>query len=167
MTSIHQFIFTNPRIFFTEIWCYDYSNDDWCELWNAFRFQLWIGKLVNWWIDATNKIKDKTDTMIPSQETHQSLWVEAVEAVSFPLTKINSSYMFLLAFPLGNERVVTSKSNLPTCFYNTLLHENWNVCWVRKFLSTIAESFYYVSYVWIVNYENIKTGVSREMMLQK
>ena len=86
--------------------------------------------------------KDKTNTMIPSQETHQSLWVEAVEAVSFSLTKINSSYMFLLAFPLGNERVVTSKSNLPTCFYNTLLHENWNVCWVRKFLSTIAESLY-------------------------
>ena len=49
--------------------------------------------------------------------------VEAVEAVSFPLTKINSSYMFLLAFPLGNERVVTSKSNLPTCSYYTLLHE--------------------------------------------
>ena len=77
--------------------------------------KLGIGKLGNWWIDVTNKIKDKTDTMIPSQETHQSLWVEAVEAVSFPLTKINSSYMFLLAFPLGNERVVTSKSNLPTC----------------------------------------------------
>ena len=28
---------------------------------------------------------------------------ESVEAVSFPSTKINSSYMFLLAFPLGNE----------------------------------------------------------------
>ena len=27
VTSIHQFIFTNPRIFFNEIWCYDDFND--------------------------------------------------------------------------------------------------------------------------------------------
>jgi len=27
LTSIHQFIFTNPRIFSNEIWCYDYIND--------------------------------------------------------------------------------------------------------------------------------------------
>ena len=27
VTSIHQFIFTNPRISFNEIWCYDYFND--------------------------------------------------------------------------------------------------------------------------------------------
>ena len=27
MRSIHQFIFTNPQIFFNEIWCYVYFND--------------------------------------------------------------------------------------------------------------------------------------------
>jgi len=27
MTSIHQFIFTNSRIFFSEIWCYNYFDD--------------------------------------------------------------------------------------------------------------------------------------------
>ena len=27
VTSIHQFIFTHPRIFFNEIWHYDYFND--------------------------------------------------------------------------------------------------------------------------------------------
>ena len=27
VTSIHQFIFTNPRIVFNKIWCYDYFND--------------------------------------------------------------------------------------------------------------------------------------------
>ena len=27
LTSTLQFIFTNPRIFFNEIWCYDYFND--------------------------------------------------------------------------------------------------------------------------------------------
>ena len=27
VTSIHQFIFTKPRLFFNEIWCYDYFYD--------------------------------------------------------------------------------------------------------------------------------------------
>ena len=27
VTSIHQFIFTNSRIFFNKIWCYDHFND--------------------------------------------------------------------------------------------------------------------------------------------